>query len=96
LEEDALYIHDDSGPGRISTSAGCTAGLDLCLAVVREDFGIGIANTIARRMVASLSGLGSTANLRKHLAQHLSTTPRAYRQAFRATEWDRGGGSHSA
>ena len=179
VEEDALYIHDDDGPGRISTSAGCAAGLDLCLAVVREDFGLSIANSIARRMVApvhrdggqaqyveapvgtsqddnfgpmldwmiehidqpvaigavarrfgfslrtfqrrfknvtgltphqwltqqrvtrarellessdqsvervaTLSGLGSAANLRKHLAHHLGTTPRAYRSAFRAT-----------
>jgi AraC family transcriptional activator FtrA len=179
VQEDSLYLHDTSGPGPISTSAGCAAGLDLCLAVVREDFGLTIANTIARRMVAPVhrdggqsqyveapagvadddnfgpvldwmithldqpfaidalakefgfslrtfqrrfkeitslsphqwlvrqrvakarellessdhsveqiatqSGLGSTANLRKHLSQHLGTTPRAYRSAFRAT-----------
>lgn len=52
VDEDALYLHDNSGPGQISTSAGCAAGLDLCLAVVREDFGLTVANTIARRMVA--------------------------------------------
>ncbi|MEM7587882.1 MAG: helix-turn-helix domain-containing protein [Acidobacteriota bacterium] len=52
VEEDALYLHDRTGPGQISTSAGCAAGLDLCLAVVREDFGLSIANTIAKRMVA--------------------------------------------
>lgn len=178
VENDALYIHDNAGPGQISTSAGCAAGLDLCLAVVRDDYGLRIANAIARRMVApvhreggqsqyveapagtsqddnfgpmldwmvehidapmavgavarrfgfslrtfqrrfknvtgltphqwliqqrvtrarellessdqniervaTLSGLGSAANLRKHLAQHLGTTPRAYRSAFRA------------
>jgi len=178
VQEDALYVHDNRPPGRISTSAGSAAGLDLCLAVVREDFGLAIANKIARRMVApvhrdggqaqyveapagtstddnfgpmldwivehidepllirdvaqqfgfslrtfqrrfkdvtgltphqwviqqrvararellessdrsveqvaTLSGLGSAANLRKHLAQHLGTTPRAYRAAFRA------------
>ncbi len=52
VEKDALYIHDNAGPGQISTSAGCAAGLDLCLAVVRADFGLRIANAIARRMVA--------------------------------------------
>lgn len=36
--------------------------------------------------IASLSGLGSSANLRKHLARQLSTTPRAYRSAFRAKD----------
>ncbi len=45
---DALYVRD----GRISTSAGSAAGLDLCLAIVREDFGIAVANKVARRMVA--------------------------------------------
>ncbi len=178
VEEDALYLHVRSGPGQISTSAGCAAGLDLCLAIVREDFGLTIANTVARRMVApahrdggqtqyaespvgvtdddnfgpvldwmvahldqpfgmehvarkfgfslrtfqrrfkeitslsphqwlvqqrvakarellessdrnveliaTQSGLGSAANLRKHLARHLGTTPRSYRSTFRA------------
>lgn len=180
LEENALYLHDRSGPGQISSSAGCAAGLDLCISLVREDFGLKVANTIARRMVApahrdggqsqyaespagvteddslgpvldwmvvrldepivmaevakrfgyslrtfqrrfkeitglsphlwlvqqrvakarellessqysveqvaALSGLGSAANLRKHLARHLGTTPRAYRTTFRAVQ----------
>ena len=174
VTDDALYVHDD----RISTSAGSSAGLDLCLAIIREDFGIAVANTVARRMVAPVhreggqsqyaepiiltldddsfgpildwmtahldqefsvkevasrfalslrtfqrrfynltgvsplrwlsrqrvmkarglleatglsveqiayeSGLGSAANLRKHFARHLGTTPQAYRSAFRA------------
>ncbi len=178
VEDDALYLHDRSGSGQSSTSAGCAAGLDLCLAIVREDFGLTVANTIARRMVAPVhrdggqsqyaespagvteddnfgpvldwmiahldqplsmdeiarkfgfslrtfqrrfkeitglsphqwlvqqrvtkaremlessdrsveqvatySGLGSAANLRKHLARHLGTTPRSYRSTFRA------------
>ena len=178
LEEDALYVLDDSRPAHILTSAGCAAGLDLCLALIREDFGLRIANTVARRMVApvhreggqaqyiecpagvtsderfgpvlewmiehleepwtieevgrrfgfslrtfqrrfreltglsphqwwvqqrlakarelleasdfsieqvaSRSGLGSAANMRKHIAQYLGTTPRNYRSAFQA------------
>lgn len=177
VERDALYLDDDAPPASISTSAGSSAGIDLCLAVVRQDFGVRIANTIARRMVAPVhrdggqsqysealpassedegfgavldwvadhlheplrvdvvarkfgfslrtlqrrfkeltslsphqwlvqqrvararellevsdksvehvatqSGLGSAANLRKHLARYLGTTPRAYRSAFR-------------
>ncbi|MEM8929841.1 MAG: helix-turn-helix domain-containing protein [Acidobacteriota bacterium] len=176
LERDALYVHD----GRISTSAGSAAGLDLCLAIVREDFGTAVANKVARRMVApthreggqsqyaelcavvpeddgfgpvldwmrehldeplaleaiaqasgftlrtfqrrfrdqtgmsphrwlsqqrvtrarelleatdlsieqvaTRSGLGSAANLRKHMARHLQTTPRAYRATFRCEQ----------
>jgi len=34
--------------------------------------------------IAGLSGLGSAANLRRQLASHLATTPRAYRSAFRS------------
>jgi AraC family transcriptional regulator, transcriptional activator FtrA len=45
---DRLYVND----GRISTSAGSSAGLDLCLSVIRDDFGVEIANLVARRMVA--------------------------------------------
>ena len=48
LKEDALYISDE----RVSSSAGSVAGLDLCLAIIRADFGINVANTVARRMVA--------------------------------------------
>jgi AraC family transcriptional activator FtrA len=42
-----LYVEQD----RIFTSAGSAAGLDLCLHVVREDYGAGIANNVARRLV---------------------------------------------
>lgn len=173
--EDRLYIHD----GRISTSAGSAAGLDLCLSMIRKDFGVEVANMVARRMVvpahreggqsqyvepvvlatddddfgpvldwmtkhltesftlgeiadhfamslrtfqrrfqnltgyapltwvnhnrvtkargmleateltieqvAHRSGLGSTANMRKHFDRLLGTTPNAYRSTFRST-----------
>ena len=44
---DVLYVD----AGSILTSAGSAAGLDLCLHVVRTDFGAQIANRVARRMV---------------------------------------------
>ena len=178
VDPDSLYVFDDDKKPVVLTSAGSAAGLDLCLALVREDHGVVAANLISRRMVApvhrdggqvqysepaateplqdgfgpmldwmvdhldqplvlaelarefgfslrtfqrrfkevtglsphqwlvvqrvsrarelleasdrsveqiaTLSGLGSAANLRKHLARHLGTTPRAYRTAFRA------------
>jgi transcriptional regulator GlxA family with amidase domain len=43
----ALYIDD----GDILTSAGTGATIDLCLHVVRSDFGAAVANEVARRMV---------------------------------------------
>lgn len=48
LLDDAIYIHD----GSISTSAGSSAGLDLCLSIIRSDYGVEVANMVARRMVA--------------------------------------------
>lgn len=48
LDARRLYVDD----GDILTSAGVTAGLDLCLHVVRRDHGAEVANTVARRLVA--------------------------------------------
>lgn len=45
--EDVLYIAEDT----VFTSAGSAAGMDLCLHVVRLDYGLEIANQVARRLV---------------------------------------------
>lgn len=37
--------------GRISTSAGSAAGIDLMIEIVRQDFGAAAANSVARRLV---------------------------------------------
>jgi AraC family transcriptional regulator, transcriptional activator FtrA len=47
VDPDVLYV--DSG--QILTSAGSAAGLDLCLHLVRRDFGSAMANQVARRLV---------------------------------------------
>ena len=39
--------------GRVLTSAGTAAGLDLCLLLVRRDHGAEVANRVARRMVVA-------------------------------------------
>ncbi|WP_343975796.1 GlxA family transcriptional regulator [Kribbella koreensis] len=44
---DVLYLDD----GDLLTSAGVTAGLDLCLHLVRRDYGSAIAANVARRLV---------------------------------------------
>jgi AraC family transcriptional activator FtrA len=48
LDPRPLYVDE----GDVLTSAGVTAGLDLCLHVVRRDFGAAVANAVARRLVA--------------------------------------------
>ncbi len=45
----ALYVDE----GEVMTSAGLSAGIDLCLHVIRKDCGAAIGETVARQMVAA-------------------------------------------
>ena len=47
VDSDVLYVEDS----RLLTAAGSAAGIDLCLHVVRKDFGASVANIVARRLV---------------------------------------------
>ncbi|MFB9660525.1 GlxA family transcriptional regulator [Glycomyces mayteni] len=47
LEPEVLYTED----GRVLTSAGVASGFDLCLHMTRLDFGVAVANRVARRSV---------------------------------------------
>ena len=47
VQPDVLYVDE----GNILTSAGSAAGIDLCLHIVRRDYGAEIANVVARRLV---------------------------------------------
>ncbi|MFD9697520.1 GlxA family transcriptional regulator [Lentzea sp. NPDC059081] len=47
VDADALYV----GEGKVFTSAGVAAGLDLCLHLVRRDFGAAVAASAARAVV---------------------------------------------
>ncbi|MFB6439847.1 GlxA family transcriptional regulator [Streptomyces sp. NPDC056411] len=49
VDRSVLYIDDDP----LLTSAGVTAGIDLCLHLVRKDLGAAVANEIARELVAA-------------------------------------------
>src|SRR3954451_9786531 len=49
LDEDLLFIDD----GDIITSAGLAAGVDLCLHLIRRDFGSEVANRAARHCVVA-------------------------------------------
>jgi AraC family transcriptional activator FtrA len=61
VDDRVLYIDD----GDILTSAGSAAGIDLCLHVVRSDFGAEIANTVAREMVVAPHRSGGQAQFLK-------------------------------
>jgi transcriptional regulator GlxA family with amidase domain len=49
VDAGVLYCED----GRVLTSAGLSAGIDLCLHIVRTDHGEGLGGAVARAMVAS-------------------------------------------
>ncbi|MFI6472447.1 GlxA family transcriptional regulator [Streptomyces sp. NPDC050516] len=57
LKGDVLYVQD----GNVMTSSGYAAGIDLCLHVIRTDYGAAVANTVARRtLVAPVRPGGQT------------------------------------
>lgn len=54
VDPDPIYVRD----GRIWTSAGITAGIDLCVALVQEDLGRKAAMAVARHLVVFLNRPG--------------------------------------
>lgn len=54
VEDDAIYIKDQN----VWTSAGVTAGMDLALAMVAEDFGRALALRVAKRMILFMHRAG--------------------------------------
>lgn len=63
VENDAIYTRD----GSVATSAGVTAGMDLALALVEEDFGKKTALAVARRLVMFLKRPGGQAQFSTQL-----------------------------
>lgn len=59
IDVDPAPLYVDSG--RVLTSAGCAAGLDLCLHIVRTDHGMRVANDVARRLVIAPHRAGGQA-----------------------------------
>jgi transcriptional regulator GlxA family with amidase domain len=64
VEPDPIFVRD----GRVWTSAGVTAGIDLALALVEEDLGRSMALAVARYMVVFLKRPGGQAQFSATLA----------------------------
>ncbi|CAG9165065.1 HTH-type transcriptional regulator CdhR [Cupriavidus laharis] len=64
VQPDQIYVKD----GNLYTSAGVTAGLDLALAMVEEDFGRTVALKVAREFVMFLKRPGGQSQFSAHLA----------------------------
>jgi AraC family transcriptional activator FtrA len=57
LDPGVLYVVD----GRVMTSAGTAAGIDLCLHIVTSDYGADVAAAVSRRMLMPLHRSGGQA-----------------------------------
>ncbi|HEY0391595.1 MAG TPA: GlxA family transcriptional regulator [Solirubrobacterales bacterium] len=71
VEPDRIFVRD----GRIATSAGMTAGMDLALALVEEDHGPEVARTVARWTVMFLQRPGGQSQFSERLALPAGVAP---------------------
>ncbi|GGO04787.1 AraC family transcriptional regulator [Microbispora rosea subsp. aerata] len=69
VRADDLYVDE----GRILTSAGSAGGIDLCLHLVRREFGADTATAIARRMVVAPHRAGGQAQFVEHPVPECAT-----------------------
>lgn len=79
VEADALFIADED----IYTSAGVTAGMDLALALVEDDYGRELALEVARQLVLFLKRPGGQSQFSAHLNAQTSAAGRLQH----VTEW---------
>ena len=71
LEPDAIFVRDE----RLWTSAGVTAGMDMALAMVEEDWGRDAALMAARQLVLFLKRPGGQSQYSAHLAAQETIGP---------------------
>ena len=77
VDPDPIYVRD----GRFWSSAGVTAGIDLSLALVEEDLGVEVAQTVARWLVMFLHRPGGQTQFASPV-----WVPRAERSTIRAVQ----------
>ena len=68
VDPDPIFVRD----GNVYTSAGVTAGIDLCLALVEVDHGRTLALSVARQLVVFLKRPGGQAQFSAHLNVQLA------------------------
>ncbi|HEY1772158.1 MAG TPA: GlxA family transcriptional regulator [Gammaproteobacteria bacterium] len=68
VQRDAIYVRD----GRFYTSAGVTAGMDMALAMVEEDWGQRVALAVAQALVMFLKRPGGQSQFSAQLAAQFS------------------------
>lgn len=70
VERDPIFVQD----GRVWTSAGVTAGMDLSLALVADDLGEEVALQVARWLVLFLRRPGGQAQFSSHVSMPAATS----------------------
>lgn len=71
VNADAIFVRE----GKFWTSAGVTAGIDLALALVEDDFSRDIALEVARDLVVYLKRPGGQSQFSVHLSSQMTTHP---------------------
>lgn len=84
FEPDAIFVRD----GRIWTSAGITAGMDLAIALIEEDLGHGAALSVARRHVLYMIRPGGQSQFSAELQSQGAGVRTAAATAFIAKNLD--------
>ncbi len=64
VDRDSIYVRD----GKIWTSAGASAGIDLALAIVEDDYSSSIATLVARRLVLYTKRTGNQSQFSDFIA----------------------------
>ncbi|MER8070726.1 helix-turn-helix domain-containing protein [Streptomyces sp. NPDC094034] len=75
VREAVLYVHD----GRISTSAGISAGVDLALSLVERDHGPALAAAVARELVVYLRRDATSPQISAFLRHRAHLQPAVHR-----------------
>jgi transcriptional regulator GlxA family with amidase domain len=81
VEPDAIYVRD----GSTYTSAGVTAGIDLALALVEEDYGSDLTRNVARALVVYMQRSGGQSQFSAPLQGPPPRSPALRRIADRVT-----------
>ncbi|KQV12045.1 AraC family transcriptional regulator [Kitasatospora sp. Root187] len=63
VEDDPVFVRD----GKVASSAGVTAGIDLALSMVEEDLGAEVARSVARQLVVFMARPGGQAQFSARL-----------------------------
>jgi transcriptional regulator GlxA family with amidase domain len=79
IEPDAIFVRDD----RLWTSAGVTAGMDMALAMVEQDWGRKLALDVAHHLVMYLQRHGGHSQLSAMLAAQSSSAEGQFRSLVR-------------